>query len=123
MIRPALAADAERIAALHIASWRAAYREELPAAYLAGQDLGVRTAMWLDHIGDGRTTVLVEDREGEIVGFCAFGPSRDADANPDETWAIHNIHVSSELRRSGIGQLLFEAALDRARANAASVLT
>lgn len=52
-IRDATLDDAPAVAALHIASWRAAYRAELPAAFLATQDLAERTAVWRERLANG----------------------------------------------------------------------
>ena len=68
--------DARAIAALHIASWRDAYRAELPADYLAAIDLDERAENWRKRIAAG-TIVLLEKNADSLAGFCACGPTRD----------------------------------------------
>src|SRR4051794_13185808 len=74
--------DAEPIAAVHIASWRASYRGLLPDETLDGLRLDQRTEqwrIWLAPDGD-RATTLVAERDGAIAGFATLAmPSRDRD--------------------------------------------
>ncbi|HEV8499775.1 MAG TPA: hypothetical protein VGQ56_23045, partial [Gemmatimonadaceae bacterium] len=67
--------DARAIAALHIASWRDAYRAELPPDYLAAIDLHERAENWRKRIAAG-TIVLLEKNGDSLAGFCACGRSR-----------------------------------------------
>ncbi|RSS31975.1 GNAT family N-acetyltransferase, partial [Streptomyces sp. WAC08241] len=45
-IREALPGDADALAAVHVLSWRAAYRGLLPRPYLEGLDAEERAAAW-----------------------------------------------------------------------------
>jgi GNAT superfamily N-acetyltransferase len=121
--RRATASDADAIARLHIASWSAAYAAELPAWYLDGQDVQARTALWSARIADPQTAVCVQEVAHRLVGFCASGPSRDADADASVVWEIQNLHVAPELRGGGIGSVLFTDALERAWLQGATELT
>jgi ribosomal protein S18 acetylase RimI-like enzyme len=114
--------DARAIAALHIASWRDAYRVELPADYLAAIDLDERAESWRKRIAAG-TIVLLEKNADSLVGFCACGPSRDSDAGSSHAWEIENLHVAPTLRRGGIGSRLFEQASLLARDRGARELS
>jgi ribosomal protein S18 acetylase RimI-like enzyme len=114
--------DARAIAALHIASWRDAYRAELPADYLAAIDLDERAESWRKRIAAG-TIVLLEKHADSLAGFCACGPSRDDDADPSHTWEIENLHVAPTLRGGGIGGRLFDQGLLLARDRGARELS
>jgi ribosomal protein S18 acetylase RimI-like enzyme len=107
-IRSAASCDAESIARLHIASWQAAYRTELPASFLSSQDLEKRTSAWQTQLTNPTTRVLVAEQEQRLLGFCASGPARDADTDPAAWWEIYNLHVSPERRGGGIGSELFD---------------
>ena len=119
-MRSAVAADAWSIARLHIASWRAAYAAELPPSFLAALDEGTRTQQWRERLSVATTRVLLAEREGRVVGFCAHGPCHHADLT--SAWEIYGLHVSPELRGSGIGSRLFAAACEHGRQAGAGVL-
>lgn len=121
IIRAATPRDAANIARLHIESWRAAYRAELPAAFLDNQDLAQRTAIWEQRLTSSEMHVSLAENGDELLGFCAYGWSRDTDAKG--TWEIKNLHVAPELRRGGIGSALFEVAVQAVTDTDASELT
>ncbi|NLE70527.1 MAG: GNAT family N-acetyltransferase [Actinomycetales bacterium] len=92
-IRDAAPADAEAIAAVHVASWREAYRGVVPDAYLDGLDVASRADQWrrtLTNLERGQH-VWVAEEEGEVLGFAFLGPSRDEDADRTtlEVYAIY----------------------------------
>jgi len=75
IIREGNAADAPAIAALHVASWRDAYREILDPGFLAGPVEAERAALWIDRMARPKPNqlVLLAELEGELIGFvCAF---------------------------------------------------
>jgi len=121
--RRATAADAEAIAGLHIASWQAAYRGVLSDAFLDSQDPGERTEAWRDRLATPETIVLVDEDPDGMLGFCACGPSRDADADRTAVWEIYNLHVAPARRGSGIGSRLFDAGVTLGRERGARELT
>jgi hypothetical protein len=51
-VRPAVAKDADAIARLHILTWQAAYRAQIPDSYLDGlsDEIPVRAEFWRNHI-------------------------------------------------------------------------
>jgi len=107
-IRPAIASDAETISQVHVASWRRAYREILPAGFLAGLSVLDRQAMWADSIDRDLPHVLVAEVGGRVVGFSAIGPCRDDCSLPDafEIWAIY---LSPTHWSRGLGRQLWLA--------------
>lgn len=111
LLRRARPADAAAVAALHIASWRAAYRDELPAAFLASLSVEERAPGWRERLASPATTVLLLERGGELLGFAASGPTLDADASGAAVWELYNLHVAPGLRSGGIGTRLFEETL------------
>jgi ribosomal protein S18 acetylase RimI-like enzyme len=115
-IGPARAREAGTVLALHLASWRDAYRDVLDPAFLAGPVEGALGARWREVFARRRHpgAVLLARRGGEAVGFVAAW-LRDRDCYVD------NLHVHPGLRGGGIGRaLLGEAARRLAAAGATS---
>ena len=120
MLREATEDDAERIAELHIASWRRTYRRELPADFLDTLDVGARTASWQEQLRQGITVLLAEDGP-ELTGFVACGPVREAESSCG-VWRIYTLHVSLRRQRQGIGSMLFRRAVELGREQRAAEL-
>jgi ribosomal protein S18 acetylase RimI-like enzyme len=112
--RDATSGDAAAIAATHVAAWRAAYEGLVPAEFLAGLDADRARDRWARWLGDGGTVVVVE-AAGAVVGFCRYGPSRDADRG-QSTGEVVAINVHPASWRQGLGRALLDAALSRLRA-------
>ncbi|WP_298190579.1 GNAT family N-acetyltransferase [Novosphingobium sp.] len=109
-IRPADAADAGRIAALHCESWRDAYAQVLDPAFLAGPIEADRRALWAERLGapaPAQGVLLAETPGHETAGFICF--FRDND--PRWGTLIDNLHVDPALRGRGIGERLIRAAV------------
>jgi len=108
--------DAEAIAKLHADSWRRHYRGAYSEAFLDGDVLADRLAVWSERLrrpDRGRCTILAEDPG--LVGFAHTVFDKDA------TWAalLDNKHVAGGHKRQGIGSSLLvvtaEAVLERPR--------
>jgi L-amino acid N-acyltransferase YncA len=114
-VRKAKVEDASGIAFVHVRSWQVAYRGHMPDEFLDGLDVEKRTNMWRELTQDPDKIIFVaEDSEGNVEGFSALGPSRDADANPN-TAEVSAIYVHPEKWRKGIGRALLSASLDQVR--------
>lgn len=120
MLRRASVDDAERIAQLHIASWRRTYVREMPAAFLDGLDVVARTARWQQQLQQG-VKVVVAENGTELTGYVACGPVRDT-RSESRAWEIYNLHVTSSRHRQGIGSALFTAAVGLGREEGAREL-
>lgn len=118
-LRRANAGDAQAIAELHVAAWRAAYRGLLPDDLLDRLSVDERKRSWAELLSDNGSsfTLVATDDEGRVEGFCmAATPSRDADAN-DATAEIAATYVVPERWRAGVGRVLLWAALAQLRAD------
>ena len=96
--------DAEAVAALHADSWRRHYRGAYSDAFLDGDVLADRLAVWSERVAEsdrGRCTILAE-LDGHLAGFAHVVFEEDA------TWGalLDNMHVASALKRRGIGSSL-----------------
>ncbi len=113
IVGPAHIRDAAGIAAVHVAAWRSAYANLLPADYLAGMSLVRHTAMHHAAIARGRG-VLVARAGDEIVGFCTVGQPRTPGLADGE---VETLYVLDDWRDHGLGRRLLQsgAALLEAR--------
>jgi ribosomal protein S18 acetylase RimI-like enzyme len=117
-VRDAVPDDAAAIARVHVRGWQAAYRGQMPDAYLDGLDVAQRERAWAERLGaaerdrPGRT--LVAEDGGRVVGFAGVGPAEDDDAGPT-TGEVYAIYVSPERLRQGIGATLLARAEDALR--------
>lgn len=114
-IRPAETTDARAIAAVHVASWRAAYARLVPDDVLADLSVDRRETMWRDNLVRSEwpargTLVLLSD--AAVVGFASVGPSRDDDttAGTGELWAIY---LHPDHWGTGSGRRLLSEAVTR----------
>lgn len=107
LLRVATTRDAAAIATVHTESWRAAYRDLLPASllgpYLDTQHLG-RWQRLLSGHGRGRMVLVMVDAQDEVVAFASAGPSRGLSGLYDSE--LYTLYVLPELWRRGLGQRL-----------------
>ena len=92
IVRRAAAGDAAGIAAVHVASWQAAYRGLMPREVLDSLSVPARTERWAANLADtdAGVTTLVAELDGEVIGFASVGPSRDEGAEgTGELWALY----------------------------------
>ncbi len=120
-IHRATALDADAIAALHVAAWRAAYRDTLTVEVLARVTVEERAAQWravldtgrVHKPGGARTWLARGGADRSLLGFAAAGPSRDGD--DDACLEIYAIYVIAPKWRTRVGTALFEACSAYAR--------
>ncbi|MEJ6393643.1 GNAT family N-acetyltransferase [Gymnodinialimonas sp. 2305UL16-5] len=113
LIRPAREDEADTIAGLHVAIWRATYRDYASAEALATLDEAKRLPYWIEALAsdDPRTGVLVAETAGAISGIISFGPSSHA-AFGGRT-EIKHLYVQSYVQSQGIGRRLLTSVLER----------
>lgn len=116
-IRDATPADARAIAEVHVRSWQAAYRGELPDDYLDGLSVDERETQWTGWLAEPEElagVLVAEDEGGRVIGFASVGPSRDEDAGP-QTGEVRTIYLRPEWFGRGVGRELFSRANARLR--------
>jgi len=108
-IKNATRVDCLHIARLHVKTWQHVYRGMLPESYLDSLSVSEREAMWRRLVEQQSAQLLVAHAAEEVIGFVAFGSSRDGGAPVDraEIWAIY---VAPESWSMGIGHLLWSRA-------------
>jgi ribosomal protein S18 acetylase RimI-like enzyme len=107
-LRDACAQDIEAIAALHADSWRRHYRGAYRDAFLDGDVVADRRAVWGERLmaPSADHFTIVADRAGEVVGLVHM----ILDADPRWGALLDNLHVTHQLKRRGIGHGLLAAA-------------
>jgi len=114
-VREATIADARRIAEIHVAGWRAAYRGQMPDEVLDNLDVENRAAFWSAHLTTQPHALFVAELNREILAFCDLIPSRDTDSDSATTGEIVAIYADPNHWRKGAGKALCRFALERAR--------
>jgi GNAT superfamily N-acetyltransferase len=120
-VRRAAPTDCQRIAAVHMSTWRGAYRGLVPDATLDDLQLADFEARWAERLGDAaaRHTTWVVERDGEVVGFAACGPYRDEPLPAPETLELYAIYILPDAWGAGRGAALVSAVREAARAEGA----
>lgn len=96
-------ADAEAVARLHADSWRRHYRGAYSDAFLDGDVVDDRLAVWTNLLREpdpGRCTIIADD--GGLVGFA----STLFDEDPKWGALLDNLHVAEGHKRRGIASRL-----------------
>jgi len=115
-LREARPGDELAVARLHVRSWQEAYRELMPAEFLAALDPRDRASRYTFGSAEPCApitllAVAAGDGEEEIAGFATFGASRDEDA--PGLGEIYALYVDPDRYRGGVGRLLMAEARRR----------
>ena len=114
IVRHAVAADVDAMAAIRVDSWRATYAGLVPASILARMDVGRNATFFARRVAEtGPAWTLVAVVGDEVVGYALGGPAHDEDAVG--FGEVEAIYVSPKSVGTGVGSLLMEAALTRFR--------
>lgn len=108
--RAPFADESQRIAEVHVAAWRSAYRGILPDDLLANLAVEERASTWRRVLSssDSQTKLLIALVADEIVGFVAYGAARAQDDGCDAE--IYALYVLSDHQHQGIGRQLVSCA-------------
>ncbi len=117
-IRAATPSDSTSLAHVHADTWVDTYVGKVDDALADERVARARARDWTEHgrlrsqLGGG-VFVLVEG--GEVVGFCEFGPTEDADDDPRRVGHIMRLYIVPTHQGRGGGRLLLDAACGRLR--------
>jgi ribosomal protein S18 acetylase RimI-like enzyme len=106
-IRNARPADAERIAEVHDAAWRDAYRGVIPGRELERM-IARRGPRWWESAIRRGSRIAVLDFDDAVEGYASYGPNR-VPALPYQG-EIYEIYLAPEFQGLGFGRRLFRAA-------------
>jgi ribosomal protein S18 acetylase RimI-like enzyme len=111
-IRRAESSDAKSIAEVHVAAWRAAYRELLPESVLDNLSVEDSEVRWRERIAKPWGHIFVYEQAHRIVGYAACGVSQDEDIDREKVGEIYVIYVHPDHWREGLGAMLLSKALE-----------
>jgi GNAT superfamily N-acetyltransferase len=106
-IRPAVVSDARTVATVHVHSWQSAYRGIVPDAHLDSLSIDRREAIWRVAIQKTTPELWVAECDSRVIGWSAFGASRDADASP-RTGELEAIYLLPRYWNTGAGRALWQ---------------
>ena len=115
-VRRAVLQDAAAIAAVNVASWRAAYRGLMPDAYLDALDVDEKRANWARTLGREtvkRTRTFVAECDSKVIAYATTGPDGESDSG-----LLYMMYVAPEHWRSGAGGVLMHASRDALKRDA-----
>ncbi len=103
VFRAACAADAPDVARLHADSWRRHYRGAYADAYLDGDVLTDRAALWTERLStpEPSSLTILAEQDG-LIGFAHVLFEQD----PQWGALLENLHVQHDRRRTGLGSHL-----------------
>ncbi|WP_289013618.1 GNAT family N-acetyltransferase [uncultured Microbacterium sp.] len=111
IVRPVRDVDAEALGRVHATCWHETYDHLISKAALEKVSPRRLAELWTHWAAQGpefRMSAALVD--GEIVGFVGSGPARDRDAPRERE--LYFIYLLSAWHGTGIGQQLFDAAVD-----------
>ena len=119
-IRPATPADAARLAAVHVRSWRETYAGLMPDTFLdamTGEDRRARRERtWADTPERGPDVVQLAELGGQVVAFASAGAVRPHTAIPggyhfpqDYDAELYTLYALREAHGHGLGRALLRA--------------
>ena len=111
-VRAAVVGDADQIATLNAAGWRAGFRGLIDDAYLTAYDgLPQLRHQTLTEPGDDDIQLVAVDGQ-QLVGWVSGGQAQDGDLGPD-AYEVRACYVDPARWRSGVGRRLMAALIDR----------
>jgi len=107
LIRSAVEEDASAIARIQVLAWRQAYAGMMPQDFLDRMDSGRRVSSWQRALSAQApmATDVALGPAGGVVGFCVYGPSRDAGAAA-ATGELVAINLLPDHWRCGLGRMM-----------------
>ena len=98
--------DARSLAEVHVRSWQAAYKGQVPDDILDNLSVDQREKHWHLTLNSPSNKVLVAESEQRIVAFSSFGPVRDEGLDKNAVGEVYAIYALEEFWDRGIGRRL-----------------
>ncbi len=104
LIRKANVYDISDIAKVHVEAWQTTYDRIMSQEYLESMTLDKRKKFWLKFINDGKSVYVVEEKNGEIVGFAV--PKVGKTEDNGYIGEVSAMYILEQFQRKGIGKKL-----------------
>ena len=112
--------DADALARVHAASWKATYRGILPDTYLDSEVDGERARYWQEALATSRYPIVkLACEAGVVVGLIAL---HDDPEDEGYDFTIEHLHLLPESKGRGFGRILMKEAALAARALGAETI-
>jgi len=95
-----------------VRTWQAAYVDIVPQTYLDGLSVDKRETAFREALTRGKPEMWVATNDAQVIGWIAFGPSRD-DGAPPAVGEIEALYVVPEHWSTGVGRELWRAGAGR----------
>ncbi len=105
IVRRAKIEECSEIARIQVSSWREAYRDIIPEAYLSKMSVTEREARWSRIVGNNQSCTRLAIEKDRIYGFISFGASRENGAL-EYTGEIYALYVDPRQWSRGVGRQL-----------------
>lgn len=106
LVRSATLADAPILGKIHYSSWIETYTGLIDSKLLQSRSANQSAERFIQ---EGLRNFLVAEVDGEIVGFAAYGSSRDEDS--EGTGEIQALYILKKAQKLGVGKRLLEFAI------------
>ncbi len=113
-LRRAERAELARVAEVHVASWRAAYRGLIADSILDSLSVASRLVAWQKWFEQPGSELWVALRSDRIDGFSRLQPAADSDL-PGDFAELTHLYLEPTVFGTGIGGALFDRVLESAR--------
>jgi GNAT superfamily N-acetyltransferase len=107
VVRPAVPDDADLMADIRVTGWRESYTDQFTPEFLA--NLVADPEPFRREIDAGRSTMVVAELDGEVVGFAIARVPQEADAPRDRELAL--LYQYARAHGTGTGQALLDSVL------------
>lgn len=107
-IRRATLNDVKSIARVHVDCWCEGYHNILSQSYLESLKYNDRALMWSRHLprkDKKSATYVLTGHDGDVVGFCDFGPAREHEHG--FKGEIYAIYILQKFQKQGWGKKFF----------------
>ena len=111
LIRRARVEDGHAVAAVRVASWRAAYRALVPQSYLESMPANVEHWCAIAAGSQAGTELLVCEEEGDVVGFACFGAARPP--HFEYSGELYAAYFLPQAMGKGFGTAMLRQAMER----------
>jgi len=110
-IREANKNDANGIATVHVKAWKVGYAKIMVNEYLESLTIEKKTEIWVKSLsGKSLGVNLIIEENNKILGFCVFGPARDADISKNNGELVA-LNILPSYWSKGLGSELIKQVL------------